>query len=173
MKNFARVLALVLVAVMLCTVLIACAGKPAEDPKDAKSALKDAGYDVTLMDEEATLSFLGFDGLEAYLVAYKSDPDQSDYDEDEMEELDGETVQMDYIVIYYFEDEEAAEEAFEDLEDELNEDMEDMVDMMAEMSEEMADEYDIEVEFEFKPKDAKLDGCMIYVGTSDALKNAA
>ena len=159
MKNFARVLALVLVAVMLGTVLIACAGKPAEDPKDAKSALKDAGYDVTLMDEEATLSFLGFDGLEAYLVAYKSDPDQSDYDEDEMKELDGETVQMDYIVIYYFEDEEAAEEAFED--------------MMAEMSEEMADEYDIEVEFEFEPKDAKLDGCMIYVGTSDALKNAA
>ena len=42
MKKFVRILALSLVAVMLCASLVACA--PSKDPDKAVAALKEAGY---------------------------------------------------------------------------------------------------------------------------------
>ena len=63
MKKFVRLMALVLVAVMLCAVLAACGGAPAEDPKDAKKALKDNDFDVELMTDKTVLAGYEYDGL--------------------------------------------------------------------------------------------------------------
>ena len=173
MKNFARILALLLVATMLCVMLASC-GTPAEDPKEAKKALKDADYEVTLIDDEDVLEYYDYDGLEAILYASKIDPeiDLDDKDED-WEELDGETVTYEYIVIYYFEDEGAAEDAFKDLEDELNDEMEWEADYVADETNENNDALNVEVEVKFDWKEATLDGCMIYVGTTGALSDAS
>ena len=50
MKTFVKVLALSLVAVMMCAVLVSCGG-PNKDPKKAAEALEEAGYAVQLVDE--------------------------------------------------------------------------------------------------------------------------
>ena len=61
MKKFARVLALMLVATMLCAMLVACGAKPASDPKEAKDALEENGYKAThrsgILEEAASSAF--------------------------------------------------------------------------------------------------------------------
>ena len=174
MKNFVRVSALVLIAAMLCVVLAACGGKPNKDPEKAKEALEDDGYDVRYIDDEEGLKWSGYDGLVAYISASKIDPeiDFDDKDED-WAALDGRIVMCEYIIIFYFEDEDAAKEAFADLEDELNDEMEWGADLIADETNENNKALDVEVKVKFEWEKAVLDGCMIYVGTSGALSDAS
>ena len=173
MKKFARILALMLVAAMLCVVLAACGGAPAEDPKDAKKALKDADYKVTLIDDEDALEYYDYDGLEAILYAEKVDPEMTMDELDEWEDLDGETVTFEKLVVYYFEDEDAAEEAFEDLEKYLEGLFKGEQKELDATIEDVAEELDVEVEIEFEWEEVVLDGCMVYIGTSGALSDAS
>ena len=101
MKKLVKISALALVLIMMVAVFASCAA-PAKDPKDAKKALEDAGYEVTLIDGDMA-AMIGVKGLEAAIMAYS-----------EENEDDG-------VFIYYFEDKDAANEAWEDIEKEVEE----------------------------------------------------
>ena len=108
-KNFLKITALALLAVMICTMLVACGG-PNKDPEKAKEALEDAGYTVVFNDGGLIGDHLLPDGAEATLTAMKGDDE--------------------YISIVYYEDAEAANEAWEDAKEdakELEEEYEDIV----------------------------------------------
>ncbi len=108
-KSIIKVLALALVAIMMCAILVSC-DAPNADPEKAKEALEDAGYAVILNQGGGFISgALLPDGVEATLVAYK----------------DGE-----YLAVSYYEDTEALNEAWEEAQDdakELEEEYEDIV----------------------------------------------
>ncbi len=89
MKKMVRLLSLLLVALMLCTALVACG--PAKDPADAKDALSEAGY--------AAVKGPGIFGGCTDVVS-------------------GTNLKTgDHISIYYFESATKAKEAFEDVEE--------------------------------------------------------
>ena len=168
MKRFTRVLALMLVAAMLCVALVACGSKPNKDPYDARQSLKDAGYHIQFIDDEEQLVQFGdYDGLVAFLRAEKDDNDI-----DGLEEMNGETIYIEYVKTYYFESEKDAKKAFVELEDELNAWIKRMEDELSKSEEHVEQRYGIQVDFKMDPVEATLDGCMIYVGTSGALKDA-
>ena len=54
MKKLARILSLVLVAVVLCAALASCGAKPAENADDAVAALKENGYDAAKVGDVVT-----------------------------------------------------------------------------------------------------------------------
>lgn len=96
-KTIVRILALSLVAIMMCFALVACAA-PNADPKKAEASLKDAGYIVVLNEGGGLISgALLPDGVKATLVAYK----------------DGE-----YLAVSYYDDTKALNEAWENAQDE-------------------------------------------------------
>ena len=68
MKTFTKILALSLVVILSVMVLASCA-VPAKDPKDAKKALEDNGYQATLIDDKKLLD----DDVEAQIMAYNDD----------------------------------------------------------------------------------------------------
>ncbi len=84
MKTFARVLSLALVAVLLCSALIAC-GKPAKDPKKAVENLKDAGYEASSMEVGGITVVTGAseDGKDYVTITYYENKDDAKkaYDE--------------------------------------------------------------------------------------------
>ena len=100
MKAFIRALSLTLVALMLCTALVACA--PAKDPADAEAALKKAEYTVLNDDTLAPALFKlsGYD-LKNVVTGTKISEDK-----------DGNKV-TDIVVVYYFADKDNAEKALE------------------------------------------------------------
>ena len=174
MKRIIRVLALMLVAAMLCVALVACGSTPNKDPEKAKDALEDNGYEVRLVDDENVLEMYGHDGLVACIFASKIDPKiDLDAKDESWAALDGELVIYDLAIIFYFEDEDAARNAFVDLEAELNDDIEWEADLVADETNENNKALNVEVTVKFDWQKAVLDGCMIYVGTSGALSDAA
>ena len=98
MKTFAKVLALALVAVMMCAALVSCGG-PNADPEKAAKALEEAGYEVHYTE-------VGAAGIKAAVVAVK---------------LDEEAEKADFINITYYEDKEAANTAWDEAQDEIDE----------------------------------------------------
>ena len=131
MKTFLKVLALSLVAVLMCATLVSCGG-PASDPDKAAEALEDADYVVIKADDKislATYDALGVDDLECVITAFNEDEEG--------------------IVIFYFEDKDAANDAWEAIE---------------EIAEEAAEEEEDLV--------IKKSGKMIYYGTKQAIKDA-
>lgn len=147
MKNFARVLALMLVATMLCVLFVACGATPADDPKEAKAALEENGYGVLLNDSEIALagSALIYGGkVEATLRATKGD---------------------DYIQIVWFEDEEDADKYYESLDESWSE-MEDEIAELEGDKRETAEEY-------MDKLDYGKSGNMVWSGTTDAVKAAS
>ena len=147
MKKFARVLALMLVASMLCVMLVACGSKPAAEPEDAEAALKDNGYTVVLLDSKLAMAAasVAIDGdLEAYLTAFKGD---------------------DYLYIAWFEDEDEAQSYYDELDEKYEE-------SKAEL-EEIEDE-DRKAEYEEMLDKAAygISGNMVWMGTKDAVKAA-
>ena len=133
MKKLIKLSALALVLVMMVAVFASCAA-PAKDPKDAKEALEAADYEVTLIDDETYLSYMGVDGLTAYISAFNEDEEG--------------------ILIYYFEDSDAADAAWEDIEEAAKE-----------MAEEAEEEGAPEITY-------KKSGSMIWIGTKAAIKAA-
>ena len=95
MKKFARILCVMLVAVMLVCTLASCIA-PKGDPDKAEKALEKEGYTVTVIDSAAVLP----DGVEAYLSAFKGDEG---------------------VMIYYFESAKDAKEYWKDHEDDIKE----------------------------------------------------
>ena len=73
MKKLVKISALALVLIMMVAVFASCAA-PAKDPKDAKKALEDAGYEVTLIDGDMA-AMIGVKGLEAAIMAYSEEND--------------------------------------------------------------------------------------------------
>ena len=130
MKKLIKLSALALVLIMMVAAFASCAA-PAKDPKDAKKALEDADYEVMLIDDKDALKYAGVDGLTAYLSAVNEDEEA--------------------IVIYYFEDKDAANDAWEDIEKEVKEIQE--------------EEEDLEIV-------VKKSGSMIWYGTKAAIKAA-
>ena len=100
MKTFVRVLSLALVALTLCTMLVACA--PAKDPAKAEAALKEAEYLVVNDDTitPALFKLAGYD-LKNVVTATKVSEDK-----------DGNKV-TDLVVIYYFNDKDNATKAID------------------------------------------------------------
>ena len=90
MKKFVRIIALTLTVLMLSMALVACA-KPNADPAKAKEALKEAGY--TIM-PGGSLAGLAYKDLDEIVIAVNEDEKG--------------------VVIFYFDDDEAAKDAFED-----------------------------------------------------------
>ena len=100
MKAFIRALSLTLVALMLCTALVACA--PAKDPVDAEAALKKAEYTV-LNDNTVTPALFKLSGYDLKNVVTGTKIS---------EDKDGNKV-TDIVIIYYFADKDNAEKALE------------------------------------------------------------
>ena len=74
MKKFARVLALMLVATMLCVMLVACGATPAEKPEDAKAALEANGYTASLVEVGGVTTVTGSNGLlDTVTITYYAD----------------------------------------------------------------------------------------------------
>ena len=93
MKKFAKITAVVLVAVMALALLVACG--PASDPDKAKKALEDNGYTVV------NLPAGGIAGIKAIVSGTKG-------------LLSG---NAQTITIYYFNDAESANNAWEEIKD--------------------------------------------------------
>lgn len=116
MKTFVKVLALSLVAVMMCAVLVSCGG-PASDPDKAAKALEDADYIVVKADDKVSLALyetMGVKKLECVITAYNEDEEG--------------------IVIFYFEDKAAANDAWETIEEEAKEATKDEEDIVIKKS---------------------------------------
>lgn len=127
-----RILALALVTVFMCLTLVSCGG-PNSDPEKAEAALKDAGYTAILTEHKIDIDGIGFDGLEYSINAFKGTDE--------------------YLIVYYFEDKDAANDAWDEIKDEVDELKEAAKD----------EEFDIVIE---------KSGKMIYYGTKDAIKAA-
>ncbi len=143
MKKLLKITALLLALLMAFSVFIACDDDdddkkdrtvtPASDPAEAKSNLEDADYEVVLIDTENYLTMMDVDGLTAFISAYNEDDEG--------------------IMIYYFEDKDAANAAWDDIK---------------QTAEEMAEELE-----EGDPKITwKKSGKMIWIGTKKAIKAA-
>ena len=78
MKKFARVLALMLVASMLCVMLVACGGSPAAKPEDAKAALEGNGYTATLVETNGTTVVTGVKDEDSVYITYYADQAAAD-----------------------------------------------------------------------------------------------
>ena len=104
MKTFVKVLALSLVAVMMCAVLVSCGG-PNKDPKKAAEALEEAGYAVQLADENMP------EGYEATIIATK---------------IDLENEKVDFISIAYYSDTEVLNADWEEAQDSVKDMAEEM-----------------------------------------------
>ena len=94
MKKFTKILALTLVLIMSVALFASCA-TPNKDPKKAEEALKDAEYEVMLVDgdlADIAAGRLDLDKVDAMLSASKGD---------------------DAIEIIYFDDADAAKEYFD------------------------------------------------------------
>ncbi|MBQ9784375.1 MAG: hypothetical protein IJW29_02635 [Clostridia bacterium] len=115
MKKFTKILALTLVVIMSVLTLVACA-TPAKEPKDAKKALEDNDYTVSLTElDEAT-----DDGEIAMLSAYNKDGE--------------------YIMIVWYEDAKSAKESYNDLKEELKEQEEDLEESKDDLGDEAYEE---------------------------------
>lgn len=101
MKKFAKIAAVVLVAVMALAVLVACA--PNSDPDKAVSALKENGYTAT------KVSAGSYAGLTAVVTGSKGLLSSI---------LGGEDFQ--FITIYYFESKSAANDAWDAIQGEAD-----------------------------------------------------
>ena len=105
--------------ILVCTLLLGCLFTltscfgPNSDPEKAKTALEDAGYLVTLTDNDLALALSGYEGLSAKIYAAKVSL--------------GGGLDFDGITIYYFEDKESADNAYDKIvgESEEQEDDED------------------------------------------------
>ena len=95
MKKFVRILALTLTVLMLSMALVACAAKPNADPEKAKDALEEAGYTIV---PGGSLAGLAYKDLDEIVIAVNEDEKG--------------------VVIFYFDDDDAAKDAFEDIADE-------------------------------------------------------
>ena len=91
-----RIISIALVCVLLlgCVFALASCGAPKDDPKEAKAALEEEGYSVTLNENVS--------GLAATIVAFKDNVKDKEYD---------------YVEIYYFNSEADAEAAWAEAEE--------------------------------------------------------
>ncbi len=134
-KTFVKLIALAMVAALACIVLASCGG-PNTDPDKALESLEKNDYVAEKVDSKLSLagfSVLGIDDLDCVVTGVNED---------------GES-----IIIFYFEDAEAASDEWDDIEkyaEELKEEAED-------------ENIDLVV---------KQSGKMIYVGSKAAIKAA-
>jgi ABC-type glycerol-3-phosphate transport system substrate-binding protein len=146
MKKFARVLALMLVATMLCAMLVACGAKPASDPKEAKDALEENGYKATHLSGvlvEAASSAFG-DGVTDIVTG-----------------IDGD----DSVTIVWFEEEDDAKDFYEELEEKYEE-------SKAELDEIEDEDVKEELQEELDNAAYGISGNMVWMGTKEAVKAA-
>lgn len=125
MKKILSLMMVLALAVSCMFVFASCGGggaTPNEDPEEAKDALKDADYEVEMIEGEALEYAFDYDGLEAVVAGVKMDADIEDIED--LEDL--EDMKIEAVTIFYFEDEDAAKDAFEDIEDEAGDSAEEM-----------------------------------------------
>lgn len=132
MKNVLKLITLMLVLVMTLGALASCGG-PNSNPEKAEEALKDNAYEVIVADSKAQLLVYGLDDLDCVITAW------SEEDEDEV------------IMIFYFENKEAASDAFDS----------DIFEELVEQTDKKGDDLIV-----------KASGKMIYIGTKNAIKAA-
>ena len=103
-KTITKVLALTLVAVMMCAILVSC-DAPNADPEKALAALKDNGYTAEKIDNEglgalaiAALSAAGISDVECVVSGTAKIDDK-----------------LEHVTIIYFEDADAAKAEWEDV----------------------------------------------------------
>ena len=158
MKKFVRVLALMLVASMLCVMLVACSSKPADNPEDAVAALKENGYTIVYESDEVVSAKKGDDFISIYWFD----------NEDDANELYEEAMEL----------KEEAEEALEKLKDELKEAQDELDDMEEGFLKDAAELVVAELEEEIEEAELEADavvgksGNMVWMGTKDAVKAA-
>lgn len=102
MKKLTKILSLVLLVVMCLTVLTACA--PNSDPYQAEAALKKNGYTVIMLNgtaAEVATALKGIENVDATVDASAR-----------IENSDGEKI-LERVVIYYFENADAAKVALD------------------------------------------------------------
>lgn len=99
-KSIVRILALSLVAVMMCVALVSCA--PNSNPEKAADALKDNGYTVTTVENEG----LGALAMAAFTAAGIEDLECV---------VSGTNKDGEHVTIFYFEDSKAANAEWEDV----------------------------------------------------------
>ena len=100
-KSIVKILALSLVAVMMCVVLVSCGG-PNADPEKAAKALKDNDYAVETIENSglgalamAAFAAAGIEDLDCVVTATNKDGE--------------------HVTIFYFEDSKAANAEWEDV----------------------------------------------------------
>ena len=113
-KTIIKVLALTLVAVMMCAILVSC-DAPNADPAKALAALKDNGYTAEKIDNE---------GLGALAIAALTAAGISDVEcvVSGTAKIDG---KVEHVTIIYFEDDDAAKAEWEDVQKFMDDSKED------------------------------------------------
>ncbi len=106
MKKLLKIFAVLMLAVLTLTALVACA--PNSDPAEAKAALKKNGYSVI------ELPTLGFGDVDVVISGTKV-----------VEGTDGEDDKIEHITIYYYESDGAADLAWDDIKAKSDEEKED------------------------------------------------
>ena len=109
-KSITKIIALSLVAVMMCFALASC-GAPNKNPEKAKAALEKAGYTVQYTEANPDEA----EGVTGVLVATEKDSENGVY-------------------IIYFESASAAKDAWKDAKDEINELAKEQKDFVAKQS---------------------------------------
>ena len=141
MKKFLAIVCVLAMAVSCLFVLASCGATPNSDPAVAKAALEEAGYIVF----DATTQYSYLDGIESVIMGEYIDADLSDLES--LEDLTD--IDLEAVVIFYFESEAAATAAFEEIKAE---------------SQEATEEVTIDV--------CEQSGAMVYFGTSAGVKAA-
>ena len=151
MKKFAKITAVVLVAVLALAVLVACG--PASDPQKALDALKKHGYETTgsVIAADGLISKTACDGM-GVTFGVKSGELIAMIVGMKLEETEDEDVDGEMISIYYFSSADVAKQAWEGS-------------FFQKLKEEAEKDEDNDAVI-------KLSGSMIYAGTSAAIKAA-
>ena len=106
-KTFIKIMALTLVAIMMCTMLVSCGG-PNANPDKAVESLKDNDYVAEKIDSKLGLAFVSaFAGdVEAVVTGLSKDGKEA-------------------ITIFYYEDAKAANEAWDDVKEHMEKEKDD------------------------------------------------
>ena len=137
MKKVLRIVTLILAVCMSATLLVGCSLFGSLEPKDAKKNLKDADYEVELIDDEDELEEADVDGLIAVVYAYNEDGE--------------------FVTAYFFEEKADAK----DYEEEMNEELADMIEEMNDQIKDAKSDGDTDLVSELKKELKEMENYVV------------
>ncbi len=109
-KTIIKIMALALVAIMMCAILVSC-DAPNSDPSKALQSLKDNGYVAEKLDSSIALGVLKLAGIDDVTAVVSGTANKDDKTE--------------HVTIIYFEDKDAADAEWEDVQKYMDDEKDD------------------------------------------------